>query len=149
MTRLIIDAMTGTILDADSCYVVYSDDLTDADLALMDGGNDGDISAIALRVGKRLNQIGLDTGWGDNKYRYTVSYSPLSVRDEADSLLDGGVYDDPEDAKYKKALEWARDTATQEELAEISEYAMGNDGVWDGFRENLIDAVMWSYNKKQ
>ena len=52
--KFIFDAMTGTILDADSCYVVDSDDLTASDLALMDGGNDGDITNIALRIGKRL-----------------------------------------------------------------------------------------------
>lgn len=143
MGKYIIDAESGTVVRMETCFIIDADDLgNDAFLS------DSEIAEVGRERGISVADIVRDTGYGDNKYRYTVSYSPLSVRDEADSLLDGGVYDDPEDAEYKKALEWARDTATQEELTEISEYAMGHDHVWDGFRENLIDSVIWIYDNR-
>lgn len=148
--KLIFDAMTGTVVDADSCYVVESDDMTDADHAILAIGNDEDISQLGMRLGKRLNEIGQDTGWGDNKYRWTVSYSPKSLKDEADALLDGGIYEDAEDARYKSMLEWVANEATEKELEEISDLAMGADHVWDGFRGNLMEAVhMALYMKHQ
>lgn len=138
--KLIIDATSGTILNADDCYIVLAEDLPDMELS------DSEVGSIAKKHGLSLLKLGADTGWGDNAYRYTVSYSPLSIRDEADSLLEGGIYESPEDEKYKRALEWVRSTADPDQLAAISDFVMGHDGVWDGFRENLMEAVMFIYD---
>lgn len=138
--KLIIDATSGTILNADDCYIVLAEDLPDTELS------DPEVGSIAKKHGLPLLKLGADTGWGDNAYRYTVSYSPLSIRDEADSLLEGGIYESPEDEKYKRALEWVRSTADPDQLAAISDFVMGHDGVWDGFRENLMEAVMFIYD---
>lgn len=139
--KLIIDATTGTVLNADGCYLVDGADFPDKELS------DSEVSELAQRVGKSLHRLGSDTGWGDNAYRFTVSYSPLSIRDEADAILDGGVYDSPEDSEYLKVLEWAKEAASQEELEDIALFIMGDDHVWDGFRERLMEGIVWAYRE--
>lgn len=148
MSKLIIDAQTGTILSAEHCYVVDTDTLTAEDESLLEVASDGELGELAQRAGKPLTKIGQDTGWGDNAYRFTVSYSPLSVKDEADAFIEGGIYSEGDD-EYD-ALVWAKDVATIEQLEDIGYFVMNNDGVWDGFRENFIEALTWVYkeNKK-
>jgi hypothetical protein len=137
--KLIIDAVTGTILNAEGCYIVEEKDILGEDLS------DSEISALAERVGKSVQKMGTDTGWGDNSYRYSVSYSPLSLKDEADSLIEGGVFV-KEDSAYW-ALQWAMNEATQEQLEDISSYIMEHDSVWNDFRDNLLEGIMWLYKQ--
>lgn len=137
--KLIIDAVTGTILNTEGCYFVDEKDILGEDLS------DSEIGALAQRVGKSVQQMGLDTGWGDNKYRYSVSYSPLSIKDEADAYLVGGVYT-KEDSVYW-ALQWVINEATQEQLESISDYIVGYDSIWDDFRVHLLDGIMWLYKE--
>lgn len=140
MTKYIIDAVTGTILDMASCYIVDAELMGD-DLML----TDSEAGELANEHGISVAQMARDTGFGDNAYRYTVSYSPLSIKDEAEALLDGVIYED--DEIEKKALTWARETATPDELRSVSDFIMGQDSVWDGFRENLIEALVWIYKE--
>lgn len=140
MSKLIIDAQTGTILNLDECYVVDFNDIPEKSEEL----SDSEISELARNVGTLIKKIGQDTGWGDNSYRFTVSYSPLSLKDEALSLMECGIYEEDED-EYKK-LQWVTE-ATQEQLEDISYHAMNYDSVWDGYRENVMDAIKWVYNQ--
>jgi len=147
--ELIICSVTGTVLDLASCYIVDPSKLNADDVHAIDEGSDADRSAIAIRAGISVEKMGWDTGWGDNKYRYTISYSPQSLRDEADSILDGGIYDDPEDAEYKTMLEWVINEATEEELANVADWIMGADHVWDGFRQNLMEGLTYWYRESK
>jgi len=142
--KLLIDAKTGTILNVDDCYIVDADTLSDTDKALLDDGNDTEVGEVAQRTGTSVTEIGKSTGWGDNKYAWTVSYSPLSLRDEAQVYVEGGIYEngDPE----WDALVWAT-TATAEELSEVSAWIMSNDSVWEGFRNNFTTELVAVYNK--
>lgn len=141
--KLLIDATTGTILDVDGCFIVDADDLTESEATALDEGtSDTEIGEIAKRRGKSLLGMGRDTGWGDNAYRYTISYSPLSLKDEAQSLIEGGVFDEDED-EYTK-LQWVLG-ATKDQLESISYWIMDNDLVWEGFKENFIEALNWVY----
>lgn len=144
--KLIIDAESGTIVSVENCYIVDTEQLSDIENSELEDGSDTQITDIALRHGYSVHRMCRDTGWGDNSYRHTVSYSPLSIKDEADSLLEDGIYESPEDEKYKQVLEWAR-TATTEDLAAVSNFAMSNDHVWDGFRDNLMEALIFVYNE--
>jgi hypothetical protein len=144
--KLIIDATSGTVLDAEDCYVVDTEKLSDIERDELESGSDSEIANIAQVNGIAIKKMGADTGWGDNAYRYTVSYSPLSIKDEADALLEGGIYESPEDEKYKRVLEWARSEAAEDQLQSISDFIMGHDGVWDGFRENLMEALIFIYD---
>lgn len=142
-TKLLIDATTGTILDVSDCFIVDSDDLTKSEASALDEGTtDTEVGEIAKRRGKSLMEIGRDTGWGDNAYRYSVSYSPLSLKDEALSLIESGMYEEDED-EYKKLM-WVTE-ATHDQLESISYLIMGQDDLWTGFKENFIDALNWVY----
>lgn len=143
MTKLIIDATNGTILNMGDCYIVDAELLGD-DIML----SDREAGELANTHGISVAEMARDTGFGDNKYRYTVSYSPLSIKDEAYSLLDGGIYEDPEDENYKNALTWASEKATQEQLEAISNLIMGQDSVWNDFRENLMEGLMFIYKEE-
>lgn len=147
MARLLVDATTGTVLDIENCYIVDDQNLSDENKSTLENGSDSEIGALAIGFGKRLVTIGNDTGWGDNAYKFTVSYSPLSIKDEADALLDGGVYED--DPDIKDALMWVRDIAETEDLETIAYSIMSNDGVWDGYRNNAIESIMFVYREIQ
>lgn len=140
MNKLIIDATTGTVLNIENCYIVDSEVLGDNEYS------DSELSAIAQNQGKSIMQVGRDTGWGDNAYRWTVSYSPLSLRDEARSYIEGGIYQEHED-EYP-ILKWASDTATTDELSELSDIIMGDDSLWDGFRQNFMSELKYFYKEK-
>lgn len=147
MPKYIIDATTGTVLDMEECYLVDTDTMTDSDLDLLEEpASDSELGELAKRAGKSIKKIGQDTGWGDNAYRFTVSYSPLSIKDEADAYIEGAVYSEG-DREYD-ALVWAKD-ASIEELEEISYWVMNNDSVWDEFRPNFIEALLWVFNNKE
>jgi hypothetical protein len=139
MSKLIIDTQTGTILNIEHCYVIEAEELSDDDFTC------DELQVVADRAGISISTMGKDTGWGDNSYRYTVSYSPKSIHDEADSLLEGGMYEE-KDKEYS-ALVWAQTEATTEQLQTISDWAMARDSVWDGFRDNLTDALMFVYGE--
>ena len=143
MTKLIVDATNGTILNMNDCYIIDADLLGD-DIVL----SDREVQDLANEHGISVAKMARDTGFGDNAYRYTVSYSPLSIKDEAESLLEGGVYDDPSDAEYKNALKWASETATREQLERISDIIMGHDSVWNEFRDNIFETLMWVYKEE-
>jgi len=147
--KLIICSVTGTVLDLESCYIVDPSELSDEDTVAIDEGSDAERSVIATRAGISVEKMGWDTGWGDNKYRYTISYSPKSLRDEADSILEGGIYDDPEDAEYKTILEWVIKGATEEELANVADWIMGADHVWEGFRQNFMEGLIYWYRESK
>lgn len=136
---LIVCAETGTILNAEHCYVLEDEKLPDEILS------DSEISAVATEHGKSLMQIGQNTGWGDNRYSWTVSYSPLSLRDEARSYLEGGIFTE-EDTEYE-TFDWVANKATYEELTEISWNIMADDSLWDGFKNRFVDAVLHGYNE--
>ena len=146
--KLLIDTTTGTILNIEGCVVVETDNFDDHDSHLMGeaSASDSEVCDIGKRYGISLTQMGADTGWGDNKYRYSVSYSPLSIKDEADSLIEGGVYTE-EDSEWK-ALQWVLNGATQTDLEDLSDWIMSSDGVWDGYKSNMMEWLIHLYNNR-
>ena len=142
---LVIDAQTGTILNAEHCFIVDEDKLNDQSKADLDSGNDSEVGSVARTYGVSLMEMGHNTGWGDNKYGYTVSYSPLSIKDEAEAYIEGGVItaNEPE----FEALMWVRNLPPAQ-LEDISLYIINDESVWDGFRELFLEAVMNAWEKR-
>lgn len=146
--KLIVDALTGTIIDADTCYIVDTEELSAEDDALLSGGSDSEASEVAQRVGVSVSQMGRDTGWGDNRYSWTVSYSPLTLKEEAQEMLGqlSMAYGDGkgDDEGLYNALVWASEEASLAELGTLADTIMAYDEeVWHGwkrnFSENLVD----------
>jgi len=144
--KLIIDKTTGTVLNLEGCVIVETDDLNDYDSHLLEEASDSELSDIGERCGISIEQIGRDTGWGDNKYKWAVSYSPLSIKDETQMLVEGGVY--TEEDKEWKALQWIQTEATKADLEDLSDWIMSGDSVWDGYKSNLIECLVHIYNNR-
>jgi hypothetical protein len=142
MTKYIIDATNGTILNMNDCYIVDAELLGD-DIML----SDSEAQQLANEHGISVAKMARDTGFGDNAYRYTVSYSPLSLRDEANMLIEGGIF--TEEDEEHCALRWAGENAEIEELAEISEGIMAWDSIWQDFRTNFIPELVTYYNNRK
>ena len=148
MTKYIVDAMSGTILAVEHCYLIDTNDLSEEQNSILDNASDGEISTMVTEHGKSvLVEWGQDTGWGDNKYRWSVSYSPLTLRDEALAYIEGGVVTNDEQPLYE-ALEWVAQKATEKELEDISYTIISDESIWDGFPKNFLDAVSERWAKK-
>jgi hypothetical protein len=144
--KLIIDKTTGTVLNLEGCVIVETDDLNDYDSHLLEEASDSELSDIGERCGISIEQMGRDTGWGDNKYKWAVSYSPLSIKDETQMLVEGGVY--TEEDKEWKALQWIQTEATKADLEDLSDWIMSGDSVWDGYKSNLMEWLVHIYNNR-
>jgi hypothetical protein len=144
--KLIIDKTTGTVLNLEGCVIVETDDLNDYDSHLLEEASDSELSDIGERCGISIEQMGRDTGWGDNKYKWAVSYSPLSIKDETQMLVEGGVY--TEEDKEWKALQWIQTEATKTDLEDLSDWIMSGDSVWDGYKSNLMEWLVHIYNNR-
>lgn len=144
--KLIIDKTTGTVLNLEGCVIVETDDLNDHDSNLLDEASDSELSDIGERCGISIEQMGRDTGWGDNKYKWAVSYSPLSIKDEVDSFIEGGIYTE-EDAEWE-ALQWIQTEATKADLEDLSDWIMSSESVWEGYRSNLMEWLLHLYNNR-
>jgi hypothetical protein len=142
--KLIIDAQTGTILNVDNCYVVDTEDLPNEDS--LDTASDSEIAEIAEKYGTAVWKIGEDTGWGDNKYRWCVSYSPKSIHEEAEGYLDGSFVDESDD-EYK-AVVWLTNDSTQQQREELSRWIVSNYYVWDEYKSNLLTTLV-EYHESQ
>lgn len=140
MGKYIIDTQSGTMVNAEYCYIVDDNDITE-DLNPM---SDSELSELANRVGTSLMKIGIHTGWGDNAYAFSVSYSPLSIKDETLAYLESGVYE--EDELEYKACQWASE-APIETLELASAYCMADNSVWEGYREHLMSNLMDVYRE--
>lgn len=149
-TRLIVDAQTETILGIEHCYILTIDDLSEEDQqTLLDinedsGADDEIVVEMAKKQGVKVTDIGDQTGWGDLSYSNAVAYSPLSLRDEANTLLDGGMYDDDDEESIRitEMLKWVDQKATDEQLDELSQYIMQDDSVWNGYKNNFVGNLM-------
>ena len=55
-SKLIIDAMTGTVLNIEDCYIVDTEKLNDHDSELLKNASDSELSEIARRTGKSVKE---------------------------------------------------------------------------------------------
>jgi len=56
MSKLIIDSVTGTILNMDGCYIVDTVELDDLDIEQLESGNDYNIADVAIAKGSLLTE---------------------------------------------------------------------------------------------
>lgn len=144
MTHLIIHVGTGTIIDADECVIVNVEQLDDHDTALVTDGDDSDVVEIAERLGKPVNTT--DLRWGN-----TVAFSPVALREEAEAILDAGIYEEGE--VWYDAMKWCTETATDDQLNEVASYVLDDDDLWTTYRtsvtEGLLQGLRWQREKKE
>ena len=138
--KLLIDSQSGTIVNAEHCYIVDTDDLTSEESAL-EAFSDEEISNIARKHGISLMFMGEHTGWGDVNYSNSVCYSPASIREELE------VHWGTPDPDIKDSVVWAFDV-DKETLEIISAFAISNEKAWGNYHEVLLDAIEEVYARK-
>lgn len=131
----IVHIGTGTIIAADECLIVdIPDEVTDE--LTEHGGDDyfddNLIISLAQDNGKPINTT--DLKWGN-----TISFSPTSLREEANAFIDGGIYGEG-DSEYE-AFVWCANTATDDELSMVASYILDNDDLWDSYKTSVIDGL--------
>lgn len=136
---LIIDAMTGTILDASECYIVFDDSLTETQEALLDSGSDSTVGELAREAGVPLSGDALE--WILYGRMTSVSYGPSALREEARAIMEvmGPILEQEE----RDPLEWVINSASDVELAHLGQHILNDDAVWNGFRRNFLEALEW------
>ncbi|MGA0847941.1 MAG: hypothetical protein ACO395_04680 [Pontimonas sp.] len=144
MTRYIVHAGTGTIIDIDDdTYIIDTAKLSDEQSDVLADGDDAQIVDLAKSVGEKASSVITDLRFGN-----CISYSPIAIREEVRESLWEAYSDDDE---HRKVLEWA-ETATDAELALVAEFVLQSDGVWAEYPasvlEGLVEAHAWATRPK-
>ena len=136
--RYIVHHGTGTIISADECVIV---NVTDAMADAMSGDDHFDdqlVLDLAHETGKAI-QV------NDLKYGNTMAFSPSALREEAECILDAGIYS--EDESWHEAMKWCIDTATDDHLNAVASYILDDDDLWTTYRrsvtEGLLQGLIW------
>ena len=122
--KLLYHAGTGTYFSAeDGVYVIDTEDLIEDPEFVADS---------LIANGKAKPLVLTDLEWGN-----CISYSPRTIREEIDEMMEFVGADDED----RPALEWAMNQATDEQLNSVASYILDDDQMWIGYRANLIDGV--------
>lgn len=147
MTKLVIDIVSGTVIDLDSCYLVDTEDLLSEEIRLIEEGSDSDIIGVAITSGRSLDAILQTSGYGDVTIFNSVSYSPMHLRDEADAVIDSITGLPEENEHIYSYLKWVRDQATDDDLNIIGQLCLADDDAWRTFRTVFMSNVFYFKTK--
>lgn len=142
---LIIDATTGTVLDMSDCFILDDGNLTPEEEAMLDSGSDSLVGELARNEGVPLTEEALE--WIKYGRKTSVSYGPSALRDEAQVLLEVLDPDDVEDIATRGLIERFMQ-AKDDEVAMIGEHILNDDAVWNGYKNNFIEALHSFYGRE-
>lgn len=171
---LIIDAQTGTVLDANECYLVDFDELPSADKQMLEDGNDSDAGDVARRNGRKISsekimelssQLDAVTqayqrmrsdlkelreNSGDLCWANCVPYSAEAIRevlsDEAERMTEG---QSPYSPEQYKAIYFGATYAENSYLDEIGRMILEGNEAWNGWRERICLVACEVYDKQR
>lgn len=138
--RLLVNANDGSVIPLEDTFLVVlgegDDKARKQDLydEWCEHGSDSIIEQLGRRHGKALDAILGGCGDGDLRYGNSVALSPNAIKEEIDSRINSGVYDDEE-----LALLGTFDVADYEW---IGESILSGDYLWNTFR-TLVDEYIW------
>lgn len=126
MTRYLVHAGTGTIINADDgVYLIDTEILTPENTAIVENGDETEIVELAQRIGQPINDL---------TYGNVVAFSPSAIRTEIRESLWENF---PEDHDL---LEWA-EKLPDGELNSIASYILQDDSLWDRYPEMVLDGL--------
>ena len=143
MTRLVVDMVSGTVIDLDNCYLVNGEDLLQEEILLITEGSDSDIIDVARSAGRSLDALLETSGYGDLTVSNSVSYSPDNLRAEADAYLNASSGLPAENEDIYSYLKWVRDQATDDDLNIIGQLCLADDDAWKTYRTVFISNVFY------
>ena len=132
--KYIVHYGTGTVIAVEECVVVDVSDEILADLTTSGGDDyfdDNVICDLALEIGTPINT-------SDLTYGNCMAFSPDSLREEAQEILDLGLWATEE---QRKAMEWCVSTATNDQLNEVAGYILNDDTMWSEFRSSVLEGL--------
>ena len=138
MNKILIDMVTGTVLNYDDQVVIVDvNTLDEAGNALMEEwnvtGSDETIMQVGLKYGTPV------VSHFTRELGASISYSPQSIRELMGEMLDNGMEGDD--------VEWAYNTATDDQLFTLSQWILNSDPVWGDYSSNITEAVEWGYSE--
>ena len=139
--RFIINTTDGSVTSLEDCYLFDSgnsdgknkSDAMDLWNEWVEFGSDSTAKKIALENGKELSNLLARCGYGDVNYGNTFAFSPTAIRDEINSLLDAGYFEE-------KDVETAKNL-TDEDVEWIAAQIGENDELWTIFREIMSSVI--------
>lgn len=145
MGKMIFNPYDETLTSLEGSVIIETEDFTLEDEHLMadylETENYGILNDLANRYGKPIKKMLERNGYGDVSYLNSITYSPRSLRDEAEVILEVGAYD--QDPETKRFLEWAKSTATNDELDDVAQYILNHDEMFSGYKDNFISGLIW------
>lgn len=140
MNKILIDMVTGTVLNYDDKVVIVDvDRLDETGNALMEewnvGGNDSTIIEVGEKYGTSVMSF-----LNDLRYGNCIAYSPNAIRDEAQEMLDNDAY-------AKDVLEWVVNDATDDQLNAVAGFILDSDTAWVDYVPNIIEGIDWAYEQ--
>lgn len=141
--KVIVGVDDGIILDASRCVVIDTDDLGEADIELLSNGTELEAITVANRLGRRLDVIGEQCGWGDLHYTNCLSLSPEALRDEASAL-----YGSTDDRMAQAILEWVAHLS-DDKLSDMAYFILESDTLWDVWRVHVVEAFQHFYSTRK
>ena len=140
MTKFIVHAGTGTIIEASECLIFDIEKMTDAEQAQLTGDDyfdDGYVVSLAEQYGVPVNtSLPADTNYGN-----IISFAPSALREEAQEILGSGKYG--KDLAVNDALAFVAYIATDEELQLVSSYILNDDALWAEYVPAVVSGALW------
>lgn len=102
-----------------------------------------EILDVATKDTESLDSVLHGCGFGDLDYSNSIAYSPVALRDEANALLDVGIYNGYDDPEFVRlALEWCEKTATDQQLNYIASCILASDDAWSAYKKNFLEELL-------
>lgn len=141
MTKLIVHIGTGTIIDADECLVVDTDNFDDHDRSRLcddEYFDENVICELAERLGRPVNtSVPVDVTFGN-----AIIFSPSAMREEARELI--ALSEPTEEAL--QALLYIAGIASDDELHMAGQFILGDDAMWDNYNQSFMDGVRYAHD---
>jgi len=140
MKRVIVNVNDGSVIPLEGTYLVVlgegddkgrKQDLYDE---WCEHGSDDIIEELGTKHGKNIDEILGGCGYGDLRYGNSVALSPNAIKDEIDSRINTGVFDDEELSLLR--------TFTVDDYEWICESILSGDYIWNTF-STLLDEYVW------
>jgi len=153
MGYLIYNKFDGTLTTVAESIIFTTETLSEEDALLMasylEEENTDALDEVAKRNGKNLEEMLERIGYGDLSYTNSITYSPRSLREEADIIIQAGTYEDYEDAaKVAEMLNWVLN-APDDSLNLVAQYILADDRLFSEYKSNFIAGLKWFYESQK
>lgn len=145
--RLLVNVNDGSVVPLEGTYLVVlgegkdkgrKQDLYDE---WLDNGSDRVIAELGATHGKSVDEILGGCGYGDLRYGNSVAVSPNAVKEEIDSRINTGIYDNEELALLE--------TFNVADYEWIGESILSGNILWGTFSDQMDEFIWEAIHQKR